>query len=299
MTRRRAIIETKAYLPQARLVLGETAERCVVLRRAIKTACVVAALLVGGARAAAAAGLSVYDVVSGNLAAQLNPTFNGGAFDGQTLDSLSIHDIAGYRDTNTAQLALFSSARLSVYDVVSGNLAIELNPTFSGGAFAGQTLNSLSIHDIAGYRDIATAQLALFSASGLSVYDVVSGNLAAQLNPTFSGGAFAGQTLNSLSIHDIAGYRDTNTAQLALFSTSGLSVYDIVSGNLAIELNPRYTGGAFDGQTLDNRSIDDIVGNRDTNTGQLALFQPIPEPSTVVTTAIAVICLGLMAYVRK
>jgi len=79
----------------------------------------------------------------------------------------------------------------------------------------------------------------------------------------------------------------------------GLSVYDVVSGNLAIELDPTFSGGAFSGQTLSGLSIHDIAGYRDTNTAQLALFEPIPEPSSMVLGSLSVGCLALLRFFRR
>ena len=242
-----------------------------------------------------ALGLSVYSSSTGSLAAELNPTLNGGAFDGQLVSSLSVHDIAGYRDMVGSQLALFGPAGLSVYSSPTGNLAAELNPTLSGGAFDGQLLSDLSIHDIAGYRDSSGSQLALFSSAGLSVYNVVTGVLAAELNPMLSGGAFDGQVLGNLSIHDIVGYRDSSGSQLALFSPAGLSVYNVVTGNLAGQLNPTLSGGTFDGLSVGSLSVHNIAGYRDSVGSQLALVEAtIPEPSGLVLMGLALA--GLTGY---
>ncbi len=243
-----------------------------------------------------ASGVSQYGIASGNVNGEFNPVLHGGAFDGRTVGSLSIHDIAGYRNSATAELALLSTAGISTYGIGTGNLNGEFNPVLNGGAFDGRTVSSLSINEIAAFRTGASAELALLSTAGISTYGIGTGNLNGEFNPVLNGGAFDGRTIGSLSIEEIAGVSDAASAELALFSASGISRYGIASGNVNSEFNPVLHGGAFDGRTVGSLSIHDIAGYRNSATAELALFTPVPEPSTF-----CIACSGallLLAWLR-
>ena len=190
-----------------------------------------------------------------------------------------------------------SAEGISLYDVVARGLAGNFDPTLSGGDFDGMAISSLSIDGIVGVRD-ASSQLGLLGPSGLQAYSVVSGAaIGPARNPTLSGGDFSGQTISSLSIDDVVGYRDASS-QLGVRGPSGLNAYSVVSGALAASpFNPTLTGGDFDGVLISDLPANRLAGYRDAGGSQLALFLPIPEPSSVVLMVTAVA--GFVAFLRR
>jgi len=261
------------------------------------SAALLALVLVLSPATAKAEGLHVYNVVNGALAGTFNPTLSGGDFDGLKISELSIDDIGGYRD-GAAQLSLFGPSGLNAYSVVSGALqAAPFNPTLSGGEFSGLKISELAVTDIFGYRDDA-AQLGLLGSAGFQAYSVVSGAAIGPVrNPTLSGGDFDGLLLSEVSFDDIVGYRDASS-QLGLRGPSGFQAYSVVSGAaIGPAQNPTLSGGAFDGVVMANLPTESLAGYRDAGGSQLALFDPIPEPSSMLFYGIALA--GLIPWIRR
>ncbi len=232
-------------------------------------------------------GIQTLNVQTGNIAVTFDPVLSGGEFDGVRLDAVPVDVIVSVREASEtdggSELVLWGSQTgLNVYNIGDGTLAAVYNPTLSGGPFDGMAITDLTNNvNLLSLRKREARELALFSAGGISLYNIETGedsNFTRDV--ALQGGDYDGVRISQLPVEQIIGVRDTLASELAVLGPSGVNFYDVDIGiSDQGPYNPTMVLGDYAGQSfskLENNT--QIVGIRGTAGAQLSTFSILPPP---------------------